>query len=151
MTFRADLVLGEEYQRRFTFLYEWDTCEIAKGCFKDWDVKLTHEGTTIYVEVKCDRKAHSTGNLAIEFECSGKPSGVAATKADYWVQFVRGTPFYYMIPIEDLKKAIEEEKYVRIAKGGDGWRAKMYLIPMTEFQEFRESVPPAFLQGDYSW
>jgi hypothetical protein len=150
MTFRADLELGEEYQKRFLYLIEYDTCEIAKGKFKDWDIKLTHEGTTIYVEVKCDRKANETGNLAIEFECSGQPSGVSATKADYWVHFVKGQPYYYMIPIEDLKQAIQDKKYTRTVKGGDGWRANMYLFPMNVFNDFREAIPTAFL-NEYKW
>jgi hypothetical protein len=148
MTFFQDLQLGEIYQKRFLYLYQYDTCEIAKGCFKDWDIKMTYEGTTIYVEVKYDRRAETSGNLAIEFECSGKPSGVATTKADYWCHFVKGSPFYYMIPIEDLKKAIEEKKYTRTVRGGDGWRANMYLFPMTVFNDFRESLPPEFLQQD---
>jgi hypothetical protein len=146
MTFRADLELGEEWQRRFLYLVQWDTCEIAKGNFKDWDIKLTHEGTDIYIEVKYDRRAETTRNLAIEFECSGQPSGVSATKADYWVHFVKNSPFYYMIPIEDLRKAIEEKKYTRTVKGGDGWRANMYLSPMSIFDDFKETIPSAFIQ-----
>jgi hypothetical protein len=50
--------------------------------------ELLTQGKTI--EVKRDRKWHSTGNLYVEVECwymrteSWEPSGVMVTKAEYW-------------------------------------------------------------------
>ena len=50
--------------------------------------ELLTQGRT--VEVKRDRKWHSTGNLYVEVECwymrteSWEPSGVMVTKAEYW-------------------------------------------------------------------
>ena len=37
------------------------------------------------IEVKSERGMwQKTGNIAIEFESYGKPSGIRATEADYW-------------------------------------------------------------------
>ena len=37
------------------------------------------------IEVKSERYVWKrTGNIAIEYECYGKPSGINATEADYW-------------------------------------------------------------------
>ena len=35
------------------------------------------------IEVKTDRQAHMTGNVAIETRCRGKPSGISITTADF--------------------------------------------------------------------
>lgn len=46
------------------------------------------------IEVKCDYKAKETGNVFLEtFNCrQGTPSGLAATKAVYWVHYI---PHFY--------------------------------------------------------
>ena len=37
------------------------------------------------IEVKSERDVwQRTGNIAIEYECYGKPSGINATESDYW-------------------------------------------------------------------
>ena len=37
------------------------------------------------IEVKSERDIwQKTGNIAIEYECYGKPSGISSTEADYW-------------------------------------------------------------------
>ena len=37
------------------------------------------------IEVKSERDMwQRTGNIAIEYECYGKPSGINATESDYW-------------------------------------------------------------------
>ena len=41
------------------------------------------------IEVKTERDWwYKTGNIAIEIECRGKPSGLYATEADYWVHIL---------------------------------------------------------------
>ena len=60
--FRYDLEVGKEGER------------IIDSLFKD---KL--------LEVKRDSWVAKSGNIAIEYESRGKPSGIATTEADYWV------------------------------------------------------------------
>ena len=45
---------------------------------EDWINEIFKDGKLI--EVKSDRLAHKTGNVYIEYECRGKPSGIATTK-----------------------------------------------------------------------
>ena len=48
--------------------------------------KILKEGK---LEVKTERDWwFKSGNIAIEIECNGKPSGVMATKSDYWVHIL---------------------------------------------------------------
>lgn len=58
------------------------------------------------IECKRDRMALLTGNMAIEYEQNGKPSGIATSRADYWCYiFTDGDKdiFYFIIPISTLK------------------------------------------------
>ena len=58
-----------------------------------YDLEVGQNGENIFadlltgkkIEVKTDFQASRTGNLYIEFECWGKQSGLATTKADFWV------------------------------------------------------------------
>lgn len=131
--------MGEKYQQKLLDLLEYDSYEMAKGNFKPYDLKVIHKSDTTTYEVKADRMTHRTGNIVIEFECSNKPSGITTTEADFWVYFVDGTNTYYIIPTEHIRTLIKEEKYSRKVKGGDGWRANLFLFPTATFSDFCES------------
>jgi hypothetical protein len=147
MTFNTDLAFGELYQRRFLNLIQWDSAEIAKGNFKPWDIRIQHENDTVLFEVKCDRRAATSGNLAIEYECSGQPSGVETTRCDFWVHFVHTKNRYYLIPINELRSAIANEQYSRRVPGGDYGRARMYLFPESVFADYMEPIPAELRDG----
>jgi hypothetical protein len=78
-----------------------------------------------------------TGNIAIEFACGGKPSGIATTEADYWVHELRrddDTLVYLMFPVDRLK-ALARDAYrrgqYRVGVGDDG-RFDVALISLAE-------------------
>jgi hypothetical protein len=78
-----------------------------------------------------------TGNICIEYQQNGKPSGIAITEADYWVHELRrdnGTLVYLMFPVQRLKelarKAYAQGRYHE--GGGDGGRFCNVLIPLRE-------------------
>jgi hypothetical protein len=135
MTFYEDRAMGEQYQTKLLDLIEHDSYEIAKGVFKAWDVKIVYQGETVTFEVKADRRAAVTKNLAIEYACNGVPSGIAATEADYWVYFIDGTNKYYLIQTDVIRAAIAAQKYKCTVRGGDGMRAQMYLFGEDVFAE----------------
>ena len=94
--------------------------------------KILKEGK---LEVKTERDWwFKTGNIAIEIECNGKPSGIMITKADYWVHILANGDKDYCRLIFDtqtIKKLTK--KYISTLKnGGDGWRSKFVLIPLSE-------------------
>ena len=71
--------------------------------------ELLTQGKTI--EVKRDRKWHSTGNVYVEVECwymrteSWEPSGVMVTKAEYWAFVLEKGVL--MIPTDHVLYAIK--------------------------------------------
>ena len=94
--------------------------------------KILKEGK---LEVKTERDWwFKTGNIAIEIECNGKPSGIMATKSDYWVHILANGDKDYCRLIFDTKTIKKlTKKYIGTLKnGGDGWRSKFVLIPLSE-------------------
>ena len=67
-------------------------------------------------------------------ECNGKPSGVMATKSDYWVHILAEGDKDYCRLIFDTKTIKRlAKKYISTLKaGGDGFRSKFVLIPLAE-------------------
>jgi hypothetical protein len=78
-----------------------------------------------------------TGNICIEYECDGQPSGIAVTEADYWVHELKrddATLCYLMFPIERLK-LLARQHYVLgnfRTRAGDGKRFSVVLIPLAD-------------------
>jgi hypothetical protein len=138
MPWRDDLEMGDKYQHLMLDILEYDEYEMAKGNFKPYDIKIKNKSDTYTIEVKADRKTKTTGNVVIEFECNKKPSGITTTEADYWAYFIDGTEDYFLIPTDDIRNAIKEGKYSRTVKGGDGFRANMYVFPGSVFGDFRD-------------
>ena len=94
--------------------------------------KILKEGK---LEVKTERDWwFKTGNIAIEIECNGKPSGIMVTKADYWVHILANGDKDYCRLIFNTKTIKKlTKKYIGTLKnGGDGWRSKFVLIPLSE-------------------
>lgn len=91
------------------------------------------------VEVKLDRWAQITGNVAVEFENRGKPSGILKTKADFWcfVIEVKGSQDL-MIMIDSVKlrdMANHHYQLGRIKRMGDNNLSVSVLIPIKELVE----------------
>lgn len=101
------------------------------------------------IEVKSERGMWMrTGNIAIEFESYGKPSGIAATESDYWFHnlCVEDEIFATIVfKTDNLKKIISQLDYVKVVKGGDNWASKMYLLNLQKL--FSSDVFKAFKNG----
>ena len=70
------------------------------------------------VEVKRDRKARLTGNIFVEYESRGKPSGISASEADYWCFVVEET--FILLTAQRLKEIVEPLKGTdKERRGGD--------------------------------
>ena len=92
------------------------------------------------VEVKTERDAWAiTGNAVFEYECRGKPSGIAVTEADYWCHILRLNDLpqaTYLWRTEDLKvflrKCLSTQGYAgsRSTSGGDDLASKVILVPI---------------------
>jgi hypothetical protein len=138
MGFGTDLAFGQVWEKKLLDYIEHDTVEFAPPRCKGWDLELTHDGVKVKYEVKSDRRAYLTGNVAIEISCSNKPSGINTTEANFYAYFIvppADTPNLYLIPTDCLKELIIDKKYRRV-KGGDGWRSEMVLVPINDLAEF---------------
>lgn len=84
------------------------------------------------IEVKSERGMwQNTGNIAIEYESYGKPSGINATEADYWFHNLcvgEDTFCTLVFKVDSLKQIIENLDYKRTVSGGDHNASKMYLL-----------------------
>lgn len=86
------------------------------------------------VEVKSERGMWiKTGNIAIEYESYGKPSGIEATESDYWFHnLCVGDDIYatLVFETEQLKKIIEVIPSKKSVSGGDHNASRMWLLPL---------------------
>ena len=118
----------------------------TKETRKDFDIDLAfgklHEDKILdmlenkKIEVKTERDVWTrSGNIAIEFESYGKPSGIAATKADYWFHNLSvGSQVFctLVFDVKVLKQVIKNLDYEKIVNGGDNYASKMYLINLSK-------------------
>lgn len=89
------------------------------------------------IEVKTERdKWVGTGNIAIEYKCRGKLSGISVTKADWWVHILtlKGEVVaMFWLPVKNLKsmcKTMLDDNRVKKVKGGDDNASEMLLVPI---------------------
>ena len=113
---------------------------------KKWDIDLAfgklHEEKIISmlqdkkIEVKTERGMWSkTGNIAIEFESYGKPSGINATESDYWFHNLAIDDEVYCTLVFStpmLKNIVEKLDNHKVVKGGDNWASKMFLVNLSK-------------------
>ena len=134
--FKKDLATGHKYEKKCLEYLDYDTVEHMKGYFKEYDLIITKDGKKTKIEVKSDRQASITGNMAIEYECNKKPSGLTSTQADYWIYFVvhKDTHDCYKIPTNELKDLV---KNCRKVSGGDGYRSRMYLLKIKDCVKYK--------------
>jgi hypothetical protein len=98
------------------------------------------------IEVKSERDVwQKTGNIAIEYESYGKPSGINATESDYWFHnLCIGEDIFATIVFDttSLKRIINNLDYKRSVSGGDNNASRMYLLNLQKL--FSSDVIKAF-------
>jgi hypothetical protein len=98
------------------------------------------------IEVKSERDVwQKTGNIAIEYECYGKPSGINATESDYWFHnlCIDDEVFATLVfDTKSLKRIIDNLDYKRTVSGGDNNASRMYLLNLSKL--FSSDVIKAF-------
>lgn len=138
MNFVGDLTFGQKWEAMARLLMSAteDIQEVAPaGQFKAWDFR-THLWK---YEVKADRLAHKYGckTMFIEVECSGKPSGITTTEAEYWIYFmVKPNADYvaYRIPTATLRERVGKSP---VKAGGDGYRSRGAIVSVDGLDAFK--------------
>jgi len=91
-------------------------------------------------EVKRDQRARFTGNIAIEVEDRGRPSGIMQSPADWWIVWVEeedgSMERALLVKTDRLKQMISGKTVV---PGGDGGLARMVLLRVSDL--FPRVVP----------
>ena len=98
------------------------------------------------IEVKSERDIwQKSGNIAIEYECYGKPSGIKATESDYWFHnLCIGDEVFATLVFDtkSLRRIIENLDYKKSVSGGDHNASRMYLLNLQKL--FSSDVIKAF-------
>ena len=99
--------------------------------------KVMHDLIEGKTECKAERDQWAkTGNMFVEFESRGKPSGIATTHAEHWVvSFYKENKlcFTLTVPIEDMKKIARKGKLI---EGGDKNSSKGMLVNIKDVINF---------------
>jgi hypothetical protein len=112
------------------------------GAEKRWDINRIEgeaaEGTLAAlindsaIEVKRDFKSAETGNIAVEFMCANKPSGISTTQADWWAYFLDGDGYdSEVIVLMKRARLLRLIEHCRIVRGGDRNASEMFLLPVS--------------------
>ena len=131
-----DLPIAEETEKeiaqKLSDFYGWKILEFGKT--NAYDLKIRSMlGKIFTVEIKEDFTCYTTGNVGVEYECRGKPSGISVSKANFYIYKVH-TPLertidYRWINTDKLKDIIADETIERrVVPAGDDKAAMNYLF-----------------------
>lgn len=131
--FRDDLPIAQETEKEVAKILEDKGAKILEfNNDNKYDIKIEWKGQEKTIEVKEDFTCQRTGNVGLEYSCRGKDSGIACSKADFYVYKIHepgGAIHFYMMKTADLKKLIENKLYHRVVNGGDvGSNSMNYLF-----------------------
>lgn len=96
---------------------------------------------SLKIEVKSESFLwEKTGNICVEYECRGKPSGIAVTEADVWAHELRrsvkgGNEIigYFLIPVPRLRELCRQAyKAGRRRTGGDDGQSKVVVLRIAD-------------------
>ena len=84
------------------------------------------------IEVKSERGMWmKTGNICIEYESYGKPSGIATTEADYWFHNLCIDDHIFctlVFEVPKLRKLMDKLDFKKSVSGGDHNASRMWLV-----------------------
>jgi hypothetical protein len=123
--------------------------DLALGTVGEEYIKSIFADEKIKLEVKKDDWTTRSGNVAIEFESRGKPSGIEVTKADFWCHVI-GHFFIISFPVDFLRqvcnKLKNESRYVKSIGDRDANGnpvSKAVLLPWTELLSLFKAYKPS--------
>lgn len=140
--FKKDLKIAETTEMEIAKLIherlDVDIEDIEFGNTKDYDIRFPYRGKYYTVEIKEDFMCAKTGNVCVEYESRGKPSGINSTKASmyfYKIHQPDGNVVIHALKTDRLREMIEKKEYYRIISGGDaGSFTRSYLFKLGIFK-----------------
>ena len=108
--------------------------------------KIADMLTNKKIEVKSERDIwQKSGNICIEYESWGKPSGIRATESDYWFHnlCIRKDEYCTLVFHTDtLRKIVDKLDTFKTVSGGDNNASRMFLVNLQKL--FSSDVIKAF-------
>ena len=140
--------LGEKAVRHFVETV-WHKKFVCFGETAAFDIMFqNNRQNPVFFEVKTDLfekdwDKGGTGNMAIEYKCRGKPSGIRTTKSDWFAYYFPNLSSNQLVvnDMKALKKVIKDNKFKSVGAGetyydNDEKVAKCYLIPRFDFRGY---------------
>jgi hypothetical protein len=122
--------------------------DLAYGTVRE--EKIAEMLTDKKIEVKSEKDMwQKTGNICIEYESWGKPSGIKATEADYWFHnlCVGDNEFCTLVFKTDvLRTIVDKLDTFKTVAGGDHKASKMFLVNLQKL--FSSDVIKAFKDSE---
>ena len=122
--------------------------DLAYGTIRE--EKIADMMTNKKIEVKSEKDMwQKTGNICIEYESYGNPSGIRATESDYWFHnlCVGDNEFCTLVFKTDvLKTIVDKADTFRTVSGGDHNASKMFLVNLQKL--FSSDVINAFKEAE---
>lgn len=136
--FREDITFGEKGQQIIREFLEKRGFEFIEECTDcRYDLKMSYKSKGYSYEIKTDIYPRDTGNIVVEFESRGKPSGISVTEADYFVNYFYHFGEIWNIKTSDLRNIIKELKPpVKENCGDPGSNTKVYILKKERFRKY---------------
>lgn len=134
----GEKIIASFLKRKYRFVlvnmcddYKWDLEMITPKGLKTFEIK-----TDIY-----EIDGNFTGNILIEISHCDKPSGIMATRANYFVYYLPVRQKALIIPTAKLRDVIKSGDYFTFCSGvGDGGRAKAVIAHLPEVEHLFKVV-----------
>ena len=144
--FLKDLKKGEDVERKLVeyLKIKYPRTYKIEGENKDCDIRVPEINKTI--EVKNDIGSIDTPNYFIEFSCNYKKSGIAATKADYWIIYDEVNVIWIKTSILKTICGISGKYWKGIPKGSTT-EVEACLIPQESLRAKAEQITRGEVYG----
>lgn len=127
MAFKNDLAYGQKGEELVKTLLGGFSFNSCKNTRKLYD--FYHFDSNSYYEVKRDRMAPWTKNVAVELEYKGIPT-IGSSIADFYVYIISNEAWQIK-----TEKLLDATKDVKIVYGGDNKNSKLALIKLEDFKK----------------
>jgi len=152
--FKKDIIEGEEGEQVVRKDLELEGAKyLGDNKNNQYDIAmLMPNGKEVKLEIKTDvwcippkvvqmpfgpmTVSDDSGNMFIEFECRGKPSGIIVSKADLFITYFKHFKEIWYIQTSKLLNLIASENFPTTEQSGDeNSNTKGYLIPREDYKD----------------
>lgn len=137
--FKKDLEQGKKGERHVAnFLKKQRQADKVSTAFagKSHDFVLIYkDGREEAFETKTDFFAGTKSqNVYLEYQCSEKPSGLTATKSDFWSILIPARQIILVFCPKRMWNCLQESKFKKV-RGGDRKATCGFLVPIEDFKK----------------